>query len=145
VSNHQLNFLFEQSETDLHFICSLNGTIEVPFVNLTMKGGDDYYVMDPIALVLSKVGAENSFPILWYPMILHLLNLVSFCDMQNEGNFLCLAIVKSNSVNIIGREYLTEQFFLPRIYHHKILHSELSITVHFINITPTVKSIHITD
>jgi len=109
-----------------------------------MKGGDDYYVMDPIILVLSEVGTEHIFPILWYLIILNLLNLISFCNMQKEGNFICLGILKSNSVNIIGREYFTQENFLRRIYHHKILHSELSIIVSFNYITPTIKSIHIT-
>lgn len=58
---------------------SPNQTIEVPFLNLTMKGGDDYYVMKPIILV----------------------------DSEKEGNLLCLGIQKSNSVNIIGQNFMT--------------------------------------
>ncbi|KAJ1380038.1 Xylanase inhibitor, C-terminal, partial [Sesbania bispinosa] len=33
---------------------SQDQTIEVPYLNLTMKGGDDYYVMDPIIPVASE-------------------------------------------------------------------------------------------
>ncbi|KAK7376149.1 hypothetical protein VNO78_35003 [Psophocarpus tetragonolobus] len=58
---------------------SINQTIEVPFLNLTMKGGDDYFVMDPIIQVFSEV----------------------------EGNLLCLGIQKSGSVNIIGQNFMT--------------------------------------
>ncbi|CAJ1942297.1 unnamed protein product [Sphenostylis stenocarpa] len=54
---------------------SLNQTIEVPFVNLTMKGGDDYYVMNPVVLV----------------------------STEKERYLICLGIQKSDSVNIIGR------------------------------------------
>lgn len=54
-------------------------------------------------------------------MILNLLNLISFSDIQQEeGDLLCLGIQKSDSVNIIGREYLTEETFLDGIYHHKV-------------------------
>ncbi|XP_047168428.1 aspartyl protease family protein 1-like [Vigna umbellata] len=58
---------------------SLNQTVSVPSVNLTMKGGDDYYVTDPIVIILS----------------------------EKEGNFLCLGIQKSNSINIIGQNFMT--------------------------------------
>ncbi|CAK8562085.1 unnamed protein product [Lathyrus sativus] len=54
-------------------------TIEVPFLNLTMKGGDDYYVTDPIVPVSSEV----------------------------EGNLLCLGIQKSDNLNIIGQNFMT--------------------------------------
>ncbi|CAL5197452.1 unnamed protein product [Lathyrus oleraceus] len=53
--------------------------IEVPFLNLTMKGGDDYYVTDPIVPVSSEV----------------------------EGNLLCLGIQKSDNLNIIGQNFMT--------------------------------------
>lgn len=79
-------------------------------------------------------------------MILNLLNLISFCDIQQEeGDLLCLGIQKSDSVNIIGREYLTDETFLDRIYHHKVLHSELSIMVPFINTAATINCVHRTD
>ncbi|XP_027345678.1 aspartyl protease family protein 1-like [Abrus precatorius] len=58
---------------------SPNQTIEVPFLNLTMKGGDDYYVMDPILPVSSEI----------------------------EGDLLCLGIQKSDSLNIIGQNFMT--------------------------------------
>ncbi|RDY06630.1 Aspartyl protease family protein 1, partial [Mucuna pruriens] len=53
--------------------------IEVPLLNLTMKGGDDYYVSDPTIQVSS----------------------------EDEGNLLCLGILKSDSVNIIGQNFMT--------------------------------------
>ncbi|XP_061376415.1 aspartyl protease family protein 1-like [Gastrolobium bilobum] len=59
-------------------IISSNQTIEVP-LNLTMKGGDDYYVMDPTVLVSSAV----------------------------EGNLTCLGIQKSDNINIIGQNFMT--------------------------------------
>jgi len=70
-------FLNNESETDFYFTCSQNETIAVPSVNLTMKGGDDYYVTDPIVVVVSEVGAQNIFPILCYLIILNLHSLIS--------------------------------------------------------------------
>ncbi|CAK8540045.1 unnamed protein product [Lathyrus sativus] len=51
-------------------------TVQVPTVNLTMKGGDNYYVMDPIV-------------------------------MDGSSNVLCLAVLKSNNLNIIGQNFMT--------------------------------------
>ncbi|TKY58311.1 Aspartic proteinase protein 1 [Spatholobus suberectus] len=58
---------------------SPNQTILVPFLNLTMKGGDDYYVMKPIVRVYS----------------------------EDEGDLICLGIQKSDTVNIIGQNFMT--------------------------------------
>ncbi|KAL2333838.1 hypothetical protein Fmac_015051 [Flemingia macrophylla] len=73
---------FHSPDSDIPFeYCydiSLNETIEVPFLNLTMKGGDDYYVMKPMVLIYS----------------------------EEEGNLLCLGIQKSDSVNIIGQNFM---------------------------------------
>lgn len=55
-----------------------NQTIEVPNINLTMKGGDNYFVMDPI---ITSGGGNNGV--------------------------LCLAVLKSNNVNIIGQNFMT--------------------------------------
>ncbi|WVZ25590.1 hypothetical protein V8G54_004134 [Vigna mungo] len=47
---------FKSRESDVPFeYCydiSLNQTVLVPSVNLTMKGGDDYYVTDPIVIII---------------------------------------------------------------------------------------------
>ncbi|KAI5438697.1 aspartyl protease family protein 1 isoform X2 [Lathyrus oleraceus] len=51
-------------------------TVQVPTVNLTMKGGDNYYVMDPIVT-------------------------------DGNNNVLCLAVLKSNNLNIIGQNFMT--------------------------------------
>lgn len=69
------------SDADLPFeYCynlSPNQKIQVP-INLTMKGGDNYLVMDPIVTV------------------------------SGQGvNLLCLGIVKSENVNIIGQNFMT--------------------------------------
>ncbi|KAJ7944119.1 aspartyl protease family protein 1-like [Quillaja saponaria] len=53
--------------------------LDVPVVNLTMKGGDQYYVTDPIVYVSIVV----------------------------VGNLYCLGIVKSDDVNIIGQNFMT--------------------------------------
>ncbi|XP_027360318.1 aspartyl protease family protein 1-like isoform X2 [Abrus precatorius] len=56
---------------------SSNQTVDVP-INLTMKGGDNYFVMDPIVTV------------------------------TGEGiNLLCLGVLKSNNMNIIGQNFMT--------------------------------------
>ncbi|KAJ1403904.1 Xylanase inhibitor, C-terminal [Sesbania bispinosa] len=56
---------------------STNQTVEVP-INLTMKGGDNYFVMDPIVTV------------------------------TGQGiNLLCLGVLKSDNVNIIGQNFMT--------------------------------------
>jgi hypothetical protein len=52
-----------------------NQTVQVPTINLTMKGGDNYFVMDPI--------------------------------ITDVNNVLCLAVLKSNNVNIIGQNFMT--------------------------------------
>ncbi|MED6220475.1 hypothetical protein PIB30_045186 [Stylosanthes scabra] len=70
------------SENDLPFdFCyniSPNQTIEVPTVNLTMKGGDNYFVIDPIVTVTGL-----------------------------EVELLCLGVLKSDNVNIIGQNFMT--------------------------------------
>jgi hypothetical protein len=40
---------------DFHFIYSPNQVYEVPSVNLTMKGGDQYFVTNPIKVVKIEV------------------------------------------------------------------------------------------
>ncbi|XP_058777752.1 aspartyl protease family protein 1-like isoform X1 [Vicia villosa] len=55
-------------------------TVQVPTVNLTMKGGDNYFVTEPIMMV-------------------------SYGDSNN--NVLCLAVLKSNNLNIIGQNFMT--------------------------------------
>lgn len=75
---------FQSNDSDFPFeycydISQNQTTIEVPFLNLTMKGGDDYYVTDPIVLVSS----------------------------EDEGDLFCLGIQKSDSVNIIGQNFMT--------------------------------------
>ncbi|KAK7360256.1 hypothetical protein VNO77_02239 [Canavalia gladiata] len=73
----------QSPDFDLHFeYCykiSSNQTIEVPFLNLTMKGGDDYYIMDPIVPV----------------------------SIEEDGDVLCLGILKADSVNVIGQNFMT--------------------------------------
>lgn len=56
---------------------SSNQTVEVP-INLTMKGGDTYTVTDPIVTVTG-----------------------------DDINLLCLGVLKSNNVNIIGQNFMT--------------------------------------
>ncbi|XP_016201425.1 aspartyl protease family protein 1 [Arachis ipaensis] len=70
------------SDSDLPFdFCyniSPNQTVEVPTVNLTMKGGDNYFVKDPIVTVTGL-----------------------------DVDLLCLGVLKSDSVNIIGQNFMT--------------------------------------
>ncbi|KAJ4714132.1 aspartyl protease family protein 1-like [Melia azedarach] len=73
----------DTSDSDLPFeycyILSSNQTsFKYPVVNLTMKGGDPFYVNDPIVIVVSK-------------------------DLY----LYCLGVVKSNDVNIIGQNFMT--------------------------------------
>ncbi|CAJ2646664.1 unnamed protein product [Trifolium pratense] len=56
-----------------------NQSVQVPNINLTMKGGDNYFVMDPIVMVSGR----------------------------DVNNVLCLAVLKSNNVNIIGQNFMT--------------------------------------
>ncbi|KAK7406859.1 hypothetical protein VNO78_08493 [Psophocarpus tetragonolobus] len=56
---------------------SPNQTVELP-INLTMKGGDTYIVTDPIVIANGEV-----------------------------INLLCLGVLKSNNVNIIGQNFMT--------------------------------------
>ncbi|RVW51543.1 Aspartyl protease family protein 1 [Vitis vinifera] len=70
------------SNSDLPFeycydISEQQTTVEYPIVNLTMKGGDNFFVTDPIVIV----------------------------SIQG-GYVYCLGVVKSGDINIIGREYL---------------------------------------
>ncbi|KAA8547544.1 hypothetical protein F0562_003973 [Nyssa sinensis] len=53
-------------------------SFEYPTVNLTMKGGDQFYVIDPIVIVPVK-----------------------------GGYLYCLAVVKSGDINIIGQNFMT--------------------------------------
>lgn len=54
-------------------------SFEIPNVNLTMKGGHKFYVTDPIVIV----------------------------SLQNGGHVYCLALVKSEDINIIGQNFMT--------------------------------------
>ncbi|CAI8588543.1 unnamed protein product [Vicia faba] len=56
-------------------------TVQVPTINLTMKGGDNYFVMNPIMMVSYGV--------------------------QDNNNVICLAVLKSNNLNIIGQNFMT--------------------------------------
>ncbi|XP_061367723.1 aspartyl protease family protein 1-like [Gastrolobium bilobum] len=73
---------YSNSDSDLPFeYCynlSPNEKVQAPILNLTMKGGDNYFVMDPIVTVTGE-------------------NL----------NLLCLGVVKSNNLNIIGQNFMT--------------------------------------
>ncbi|KAK8716835.1 hypothetical protein V6N13_044132 [Hibiscus sabdariffa] len=61
------------------YVLSANQTsLEYPVVNLTMKGGDRFFVQDPI------VGFR-----------------------LQGGDLYCLAVVKSDSINIIGQNFMT--------------------------------------
>ncbi|XP_022739550.1 aspartyl protease family protein 1-like [Durio zibethinus] len=53
-------------------------SFQFPVVNLTMKGGDPFFVTEPIVVVSSR-----------------------------RGNVYCLAVVKSDNVNIIGQNFMT--------------------------------------
>ncbi|VFR02518.1 unnamed protein product [Cuscuta campestris] len=54
-------------------------SLDVPDVNLTMKGGDQFYVFDPIVIFSPKSGQY----------------------------IYCLAVVKSGDINIIGQNFMT--------------------------------------
>ncbi|XP_019422081.1 PREDICTED: aspartyl protease family protein 1-like [Lupinus angustifolius] len=74
--------LKRNSSSDLPFeYCydiSPNQKIEVPTLNLTMKSGDNYFVIDPIVTVTGE-----------------------------DAGLLCLAIMNSDDVNIIGQNFMT--------------------------------------
>lgn len=54
-------------------------TVEAPLLNLTMRGGDQFSVTDPLVLV----------------------------PLEGGGSAVCLGIVKSEDVNIIGQNFMT--------------------------------------
>ncbi|KAJ9561741.1 hypothetical protein OSB04_006901 [Centaurea solstitialis] len=54
-------------------------TIEAPLLNLTMRGGDQFSVIDPLVVV----------------------------PLEGGGSVFCLGIVKSEDVNIIGQNFMT--------------------------------------
>ncbi|XP_052190275.1 aspartyl protease family protein 1-like [Diospyros lotus] len=59
---------------------SLNQTIfEIPSLNFTMQGGKQFFVTDPIVQL----------------------------SIEGEGNLYCLAVVKSEDINIIGQNFMT--------------------------------------
>ncbi|KAH7848583.1 hypothetical protein Vadar_004773 [Vaccinium darrowii] len=60
-------------------LSSNQSSLEPPPVNLTMKGGDQFYVIAPTVIV----------------------------SLQNGGNVYCLALVKSWDINIIGQNFMT--------------------------------------
>ncbi|RVX16643.1 Aspartyl protease family protein 1 [Vitis vinifera] len=71
------------SNSDLPFeycydISEQQTTVEYPIVNLTMKGGDNFFVTDPIVIV----------------------------SIQG-GYVYCLGVVKSGDINIIGQNFMT--------------------------------------
>ncbi|KAH7850527.1 hypothetical protein Vadar_034387 [Vaccinium darrowii] len=60
-------------------LSSNQSSLEPPPVNLTMKGGDQFYVIAPTVIV----------------------------SLQNGGHVYCLALVKSWDINIIGQNFMT--------------------------------------
>lgn len=60
-------------------LSSLQSTLNIPPINLTMQGGDPFYVIDPTVTVSTESG----------------------------GDVYCLGIVKSDDVNIIGQNFMT--------------------------------------
>lgn len=90
-------------------------SIEIPNVNLTMKGGDKFYVTHPIELVSLQVRFARYRHAFFLLLILYwscLLEYTEVCshDSQNGSYVYCLALVKSEDINIIGRKYLLTQY-----------------------------------
>ena len=90
----------------MHFICSANQTgYMIPIINLTMKGGDQYFLTNPtekiftvevcVALLISPL---RSYFCLCYAESWH-------CGLQGVYVY-CLALLKSTNINIIGRKYI---------------------------------------
>lgn len=75
----------------------------IPSVSLTMKGGSQFAVYDPIIVISTQVLFNSRF---LFITSANDTNIFSPIDMQSELVY-CLAIVKSRELNIIGRKSST--------------------------------------
>ena len=73
----------------------------MPPINLTMEGGDQFYVTNPVVTVSLMVILCS---MLFLPVSRFCCNELCYPELQS-GDFYCLGIVKSEVVNIIGRKY----------------------------------------
>lgn len=80
----------------------------IPSLSLTMKGGSQFAVYDPIIVISTQVLLCSYF----FPSVIcHFLRMVIILlanDLQSELLY-CLAVVKSAELNIIGRKSLKLQ------------------------------------
>ncbi|KAF7129898.1 hypothetical protein RHSIM_Rhsim10G0206700 [Rhododendron simsii] len=77
--NSQAKETRHSSNSQIPFEYCYDLSLEIPVVNLTMKGGDKFSVTDPMVPV----------------------------PLQNGGYVYCLALVKSEDINIIGQNFMT--------------------------------------
>ncbi len=84
-----------------------NATL-IPSMGLTMKGGSQFSVYDPIIVISTQVMFSSWFLFSIISIVYQqiILNTFPANDMQS-GVVYCLAIVKSTELSIIGRKYCT--------------------------------------
>lgn len=71
-------------------------------ISLTMKGGSQFVVYDPIIVISTQVSLFLGYLVL-LNNLQHLLNINPTNDLQNEIVY-CLAVIKSAELSIIGRK-----------------------------------------
>lgn len=79
-------------------------SIQLPHMNLTMQGGSQFFVNSPIEMInlVDYVSAR-----IFRCLVLCLCLILMLPFWIDQGIYVyCLAIVKSDDVNIIGREYV---------------------------------------
>lgn len=89
-------------------------SFDVPPVNLTMKGGDKFSLTDPVVIFSIQVRFVR-YRHAFFPLLIFCWScLLEYTEVrshvsQNGGYVYCLALVKSEDINIIGRKYLFTQ------------------------------------
>lgn len=77
----------------------------IPSLSLTMKGGSQFAVYDPVIVISTQVSFFFRYFVLLNNLQHLLLSMNLTNDLQNEIVY-CLAVVKSAELNIIGRKFV---------------------------------------
>lgn len=88
-------------------------SFEAPELNLTMEGGNRFFVTKPVEVFSVKVQLFTGFhhiyiyssTVFCFHCFFLSLFLIRNDHLQGGGRIFCLGVLKSGDVNIIGRKY----------------------------------------
>lgn len=120
VSISTSNFKISSIPKKILSMCSSDANASfIPSLSLTMKGGSQFAVYDPIIVISTQVMLCFFTPVLFVVLPRRVINILLAVDLQSELVY-CLAVVKSTQLNIIGRKSFALQLIL--------IHSKVAVT-----------------